>query len=126
NARAIAERLTRHPRVAEVFYPGLANHPGHELQKRQASGFGAIISFRVRGGLAAARAVCSATRIFFLAESLGGAESLIEHPPIMTHASVPPENRAMLGITDDLIRLSVGIENRDDLLEDLERALSEA
>lgn len=126
NARAIAERLSSHPRVLEVFYPGLAGHPGHDLQKSQASGFGAMISFRVRGGLAAARAVCSSTKIFFLAESLGGVESLIEHPAIMTHASVPPERRAALGITDDLIRLSVGIENVDDLVEDLDRALSEA
>jgi cystathionine gamma-lyase len=126
NARAIAGRLANHPRVPQVFYPGLPKHPGHELHKSQASGFGAIISFRVRGGLAAARAVCSATRLFFLAESLGGVESLIEHPAIMTHASVPPERRAALGITDDLIRLSVGIENQDDLVEDLERALSEA
>jgi cystathionine gamma-lyase len=125
NARAIAERLARHPEVLDVFYPGLAKHPGHELQKKQASGFGGIISFRVRGGLDRARAVCSKTRIFFLAESLGGVESLIEHPAIMTHASVPQPVRATLGITDDLIRLSVGIENKDDLLADLEQALAE-
>ena len=91
-------------------------HPGHEIQKKQASGFGGIISFRVRGGLERARAVCSATKLFFLAESLGGVESLIEHPAIMTHASVPEGRRARRsGITDDLIRLSVGIENEDDL-----------
>lgn len=125
NARAVAAHLDRHPAVTEVIYPGLEKHPGHELQKRQASGFGGIISFRVRGGLARARAACSATKVFFLAESLGGVESLIEHPAIMTHASVPQDIRGRLGITDDLIRLSVGIENEADLLEDLDRALSE-
>jgi cystathionine beta-lyase/cystathionine gamma-synthase len=124
NARAIAERLARDPRVLEVFYPGLPSHPGHEVHKSQASGFGGIISFRVRGGIEKARQVCAATRIFFLAESLGGVESLIEHPGIMTHASVPAENRARLGIADDLIRISVGIENVEDLVEDLDRALS--
>jgi cystathionine gamma-lyase len=123
NARAIAERLASHPAVSQVLYPGLPGHPGHALQKSQASGFGGIISFRVKGGLDKARAVCSTTRLFFLAESLGGVESLIEHPAIMTHASVPPEVRVRLGITDDLIRLSVGIENRQDLLDDLEQAL---
>jgi cystathionine gamma-lyase len=123
NARAIAERLASHPAVSQVLYPGLPRHPGHALQKSQASGFGGIISFRVKGGLDKARAVCSTTRLFFLAESLGGVESLIEHPAIMTHASVPPEVRVRLGITDDLIRLSVGIENRQDLLDDLEQAL---
>jgi cystathionine gamma-lyase len=124
NARAIANHLARHPAVHQVFYPGLPDHPGHAIHAKQASGFGGIISFRVKGGLEKARAVCSATRIFFLAESLGGVESLIEHPAIMTHASVPPENRGRLGITDDLIRLSVGIEHQDDLIEDLEQALA--
>jgi cystathionine beta-lyase/cystathionine gamma-synthase len=123
NARAIAGRLARHDSVLQVFYPGLPGHPGHELHKTQASGFGGIISFRVRGGLERARAVCSATRVFFLAESLGGVESLIEHPAIMTHASVPADIRGRLGITDDLIRISVGIENQSDLIEDLEHAL---
>jgi cystathionine beta-lyase/cystathionine gamma-synthase len=125
NARAIAAMLAAHPAVLDVFYPGLPKHAGHELQKKQASGFGGIISFRVRGGLERARAVCSKTRVFFLAESLGGVESLIEHPAIMTHASVPQPVRATLGITDDLIRLSVGIEHEEDLVEDLKRALSD-
>ena len=125
NARAIADFLSRHSGVTKVFYPGLPGHPGHEIQKKQASGFGGIISFRVRGGLEHARAVCSSTKLFFLAESLGGVESLIEHPAIMTHASVPKDVRETLGIADDLIRLSVGIENPDDLLEDLQRALGE-
>jgi cystathionine gamma-lyase len=123
NARAIAAWLAKHPEVLHVYYPGLPEHPGHDIHRSQASGFGGIISFRVRGGLERARAVCSATRVFFLAESLGGVESLIEHPAIMTHASVPAENRARLGITDDLIRLSVGIEHRDDLIADLDEAL---
>ncbi len=125
NARALASFLAGHPKIAEVIHPSLESHPGHALQKSQASGFGAIISVRVKGGLEQARAFCRGTKLFFLAESLGGVESLIEHPAIMTHASVPPENRAKLGITDNLVRLSVGIENTDDLREDLDRALSQ-
>ncbi len=124
NARAIAGYLSRHPKIAEVIHPSLESHPGHATQLTQAKGFGAIISLRVKGGLAEARAFCRGTRLFFLAESLGGVESLIEHPAIMTHASVPAENRAKLGITDNLVRLSVGIENTDDLIEDLDRALA--
>ncbi len=123
NATAIAAWLASHPEVEGVLHPSLASHPGHEIQKRQASGFGGVMSVRVRGGLEAARRVCRSTRFFFLAESLGGVESLIEHPAIMTHASIPAETRAALGITDNLIRLSVGIEHLDDLQEDLDRAL---
>jgi cystathionine gamma-lyase len=124
NARAVAEFLNAHPKVETVIWPGLTSHPGHALQKSQASGFGAIISLRVKGGLEEARRFCRGTKLFFLAESLGGVESLIEHPAIMTHASVPPENRRKLGITDNFVRLSVGIENAEDLCEDLARALN--
>lgn len=123
NAARVAEFLTAHPRVKSVIWPGLPEHPGHELQRSQADGFGAIVSFYVEGGLEGAKRACRNTKLFFLAESLGGVESLIEHPAIMTHASVPAETRAALGIGDDFIRLSVGIEDADDLVEDLDRAL---
>jgi cystathionine gamma-synthase len=120
NAAAIATMLDDHPRVVEVRYPGLASHPQHELAQRQMRGFGGMISMRVDGGGQAARRVAAATRLFFLAESLGGVESLIEHPGVMTHASVAG---TALEVPDDLLRLSVGIEHVDDLLADLERAL---
>jgi cystathionine gamma-synthase len=120
NAEAIAAWLADHPRVTRVFYPGLADHPGHELAARQMSRFGGMISFRVAGGIDAAKAVAERTELFFLAESLGGVESLIEHPGIMTHASVAGTD---LEVPDDLVRLSVGIEHVDDLLADLEQAL---
>jgi cystathionine gamma-lyase len=123
NARRVAAFLDEDRRVREVIWPGLPSHPGHETQKAQATGFGGVISFRVAGDLDVARRVCSSTRFFFLAESLGGVESLIEHPAIMTHASVPLHQREARGITDDLLRISVGIEHPDDLIEDLDRAL---
>jgi cystathionine gamma-lyase len=123
NARMIAERLEKHPGVAKVIYPGLSSHPQHALAKRQMQGFGGMISFVVKGGLEPAKRVVEGTKIFALAESLGGVESLIEHPAIMTHASVPPENRRKLGIDDGLVRISVGIENGEDLWADLEQAL---
>jgi cystathionine gamma-lyase len=123
NAIAIARYLVGHPRVLSVNYPGLESHPQHELAKRQTNGHGGMISFEVEGGEPAARKVVQRTRLFFLAESLGGVESLIELPAPMTHASVPPEIRRELGISDGLIRLSVGIEETDDLLADLEEAL---
>ncbi len=126
NARALAEWLQRHEQVERVIYPGLPSHPQHELAARQQTGFGAMISMDLRGGLDAARRFLSACRIFALAESLGGVESLIEHPAIMTHASVPPERRRELGISDGLIRLSVGIEDLDDLRSDLDRAFAAA
>jgi cystathionine gamma-lyase len=126
NARAIAAWLAKHPQVERVYYPGLESHPQHELAKRQARGFGGMISFVLRGGLDEARRFLSACQIFTLAESLGGVESLIEHPAIMTHASVPPENRAKLGIVDGFIRLSVGIEDVADLQSDLEGAFKAA
>jgi cystathionine gamma-lyase len=123
NAFAIARFLEKHPSVERVIYPGLPTHPQHELARRQMSGFGGMISFVIRGSLADAKRVMEKTRIFTLAESLGGVESLIEHPAIMTHASVPVENRKALGIADTLIRISVGIEDVKDLIADLEQAL---
>ena len=107
-----------------MLYPGLGSHPQHELARRQMTGFGGMISFYLRGDLDAARRFLSAVRVFTLAESLGGVESLIEHPAIMTHASVPRENREKLGIADGFIRVSVGVEHVDDLIADLERAFA--
>lgn len=126
NARTLATWLEHHPQVERVIYPGLASHPGHELQKRQAHGFGGMISFVLRGNLDHARRFLSSCKLFTLAESLGGVESLIEHPAIMTHASIPPDRRAALGIADGLIRLSVGIEDVTDLQRDLETAFAAA
>lgn len=123
NAARIARSLVAHPAVERVIYPGLESHPQHALAARQMHGFGGMISVVLGGGLAAARQVLSRTKLFACAESLGGVESLIEHPAIMTHASVPPENRALLGISDGLIRLSCGIEDVEDLENDLQRAL---
>ena len=124
NAMALAELLERHPAVAQVAYPGLASHPQHELACRQASGFGGMLSFVLHGGLLAAKRVLQNVRVHTLAESLGGVESLIEHPGLMTHASLTAEHRAALGIDDGLIRLSAGIETQADLLHDLEQALA--
>ncbi len=124
NAHAVARFLEAHPAVDWVAYPGLPSHPQHALACRQTSGHGGMLSFRVRGGLDAARRLLERVRVFSLAESLGGVESLIEHPALMTHASMPAEKRAALGIDDGLIRLSVGIETADDLLADLDQALS--
>jgi len=123
NALAIAQYLEKHPRVRRVNYPGLESHPQHALARRQMQGFGGMLSFEVGSG-EHARQVVQRTRLFTLAESLGGVESLIELPAPMTHASLPPEVRAELGITDGLIRLSVGIEDPADLLADLEQALA--
>ena len=125
NAQAVARFLQLHPRIARVLYPGLESHPGHAVAARQMTGFGGMVSAEVEGGRPAAYRVLSRTRLFTLAESLGGVESLIEHPGGMTHASVPPERRAAIGIGDGLIRLSVGIEDEADLLADLEQALRE-
>jgi cystathionine gamma-lyase len=124
NAQAIAERLEKHKNVERVIYPGLSSHPQHKIAKEQMLGMGGMISFVVKGGLEKSRKVVESTKIFALAESLGGVESLIEHPAIMTHASVPPENRKALGIDDGLIRISVGVEALDDLWRDLENALA--
>jgi cystathionine gamma-lyase len=123
NAQQLAEWLQRHPAIDKVIYPGLADHPQHELAKRQMDGFGGMISIYVKGGLAAARRMMERTDLFACAESLGGVESLINHPAIMTHASVPTENRARLGIADNLVRLSVGVEDVVDLRADLAAAL---
>lgn len=122
NAIQIAEYLTRHPKVRKVNYPGLKAHPQHELAKRQASGFGGMLSFEIKGGWEEAEHFLANLKIFALAESLGGVESLIEHPARMTHASISKEVREEIGITDSLIRISAGIENRDDLILDLEQA----
>jgi cystathionine beta-lyase/cystathionine gamma-synthase len=126
NAKAVAEFLSGHPGVEKVHYPGLPSHPGHELAKRQMSGFGGMVSFSLTGGAAKAERFLLALKVFSLAESLGGAESLACSPAAMTHASVPPEERLRQGITQGLVRLSVGIEDADDLIEDLEQALSVA
>ncbi|HUI62268.1 MAG TPA: PLP-dependent aspartate aminotransferase family protein [Steroidobacteraceae bacterium] len=124
NARAIAEFLEGHPRVQKVYYPGLASHPQHELAKRQMKGgYGGIVTAVLRGSLDDARRMLERCELFALAESLGGVESLIEHPGLMTHASLPPEMRASLGISDGLIRLSVGVEDVNDLSADLRQAL---
>jgi cystathionine gamma-lyase len=126
NALAVARFLEGHPKVERVVYPGLAAHPQHALARRQMSGFGGMVTFVVRGGVPAATAFLRAVRIFACAESLGGVESLVEHPAIMTHASVPQETRQKLGISDGLIRASVGIESEQDLLDDLARGLQAA
>jgi len=126
NAVALAHHLERHPQVERVIYPGLPSHPQHALARRQMSGFGGMLAFVIRGGLPAARAFLEAVRIFACAESLGGVESLVEHPAIMTHASVPKETREQLGILDGFIRISVGIEAVSDLVDDLERGFAAA
>lgn len=124
NAAAVATYLEGHTKVREVIYPGLASHPQHTLAARQMSGFGGMISMYVDGDLEASRRLLTALRVFTLAESLGGVESLVEHPAIMTHASVPADKRAALGIDDGFIRLSVGVEHVQDLLDDLDQALA--
>lgn len=121
NAGRVAEFLTEHPSISQVLYPGLPSHPGHQVAARQMRGFGGMVSVRMGGGPDAARKLCSRTEIFILAESLGGVESLIEHPGAMTHASTAG---SQLEVPDDLVRLSVGIEDAGDLLADLEQALS--
>lgn len=126
SALRIARWLEDHPQVERVHYPGLASHPQHELAARQMTGFGGMLSFVIRGGLPAARAFLEAVRLFACAESLGGVESLVEHPALMTHASIPAPQRAALGISDGLIRVSVGIEHVEDLLADLERGFAAA
>ena len=124
SAAAIAAWLEDDPRVERVLYPGLASHPQHELAAGQMSGFGGIVTFFIKGDIADARRFLERCEVFALAESLGGVESLVDHPAIMTHASVPEKERAALGISDQLIRLSVGIEDLDDLIADLDQALA--
>jgi cystathionine gamma-synthase len=121
NASAVAEFLTGHPAVHTVLYPGLPGHAGHDVAAKQMRSFGGMVSVRMRGGRGAAETLCAATEVFILAESLGGVESLIEHPVAMTHASTAG---SQLEVPDDLVRLSVGIEDVADLLADLEQALS--
>jgi cystathionine beta-lyase/cystathionine gamma-synthase len=123
NGQALAEYLQSHPRVKKVIYPGLPSHPQHELARRQMKGFGGMLSFEV-GSFEEARSVCNRVRLMSLAESLGGVETLMTHPASMTHASVPPERRAAIGLSDSLVRISAGIEDVQDLVEDLEQALA--
>jgi cystathionine gamma-lyase len=123
NALAIAKHFESHKEISEVIYPGLSNHPQHDLASKQMKGFGGIISMNIKGGLEKSKSFLERTEIFALAESLGGVESLIEHPALMTHASLPKDRREMIGISDGLVRLSVGLESLDDLLEDIEQAL---
>ena len=124
NGLALAQFLSTHPKVTQVLYPGLASHPQHELAARQMRGFGGMVSFDV-GSFEAARRVCNRVRLMSLAESLGGVETLISHPATMTHASVPPERRKEIGLTDSLVRISAGIEDVQDLIEDLAQALAD-
>jgi len=126
NAAAVAGFLVSHPAVARVYYPGLENHPGHDIAKRQMKGFGGMVSFELKGGIGAVNSLLRSTRVFYLAESLGGVASLVEHPATMSHASMPAEHRRKVGISDQLIRLSVGLENAADLISDLDQALAPA
>ena len=123
NAQLVAEFLEDHALVSKTIYPGLKSHPEHEIAKKQMKLFGGMVTFIVSGGLPHAKKVLENLEVFTLAESLGGAESLAEHPAIMTHASIPKETRESLGIDDGLIRLSVGIETAEDLINDLKQAL---
>ena len=124
NALLIANELINNEKIENVIYPGLESHPQHQLAKKQMNGFGGIISIELSGGLEASKTFLEKTKIFSLAESLGGVESLIEHPALMTHASLPAETRDKIGITDGLIRLSVGIESVEDLIDDINQALN--
>ncbi len=123
NATAIADYLKGHPMIKRVFYPGLSSHPGHEIARRQMKGFGGVVSFELKGGTQAVNSFLRKTRVFALAESLGGVASLAEHPATMSHASMPDDYRQKVGITEELVRLSVGLENIDDLIDDLSQAL---
>lgn len=126
NAQKVAQHLESHPKVRKVHYPGLKSHPQHELAKKQMSGFGGMLSFELKSNLKGIKTFLKNLKIFALAESLGGVESLIEHPALMTHASIPKKEREKIGITNRLIRLSVGIEDAEDLIEDLSQALIKA
>ena len=123
STQVLAEYLAAHPKVTRVYYPGLPTHPQHDLARRQMRGFGGLIAFEL-GSLERARTLLNSVRLMSLAESLGGVETLISHPASMTHASVPPERRLQIGLTEDMVRISVGIEDVDDLKEDLEQALA--
>lgn len=124
NGRAVAEYLKNHPKVGQVYWPGFETHPGHEVAKRQMSDFGGMVSFTLKGDdFNAAMKFATSVRVFSLAESLGGVESLVNHPASMTHASIPVEERHKAGVVDGLLRLSIGVEDTDDLLKDIEQAL---
>ncbi len=123
-AAAVAEFLSRHPKIAKVHFPGLPEHPGHAVAKKQMRHFGGMVSFELKGTVEDGKKLCTRTKLFSLAESLGGVESLIEHPPSMTHGSIEPQVRRAAGLADGLIRLSVGIEDPQDLVADLEQALA--
>jgi cystathionine gamma-synthase len=123
NAQAVAEFLEKQKSVKRVYFPGLASHPGHDIAKRQQSGFGAIVTLEVQGGVDGAKRFSEALELFSLAESLGGVESLVAHPATMTHAAMAPEARAAAGLVDGLLRLSIGIESTDDLLRDLQNGI---
>ncbi|MDO8578664.1 MAG: PLP-dependent aspartate aminotransferase family protein, partial [Dehalococcoidales bacterium] len=125
NAKAVADYLNGHRAVKKVFYPGLKTHPGHIVAKRQMKGFGGMVSFEINGGMAAVTRFLKRIKVFSLAESLGGVASLAEHPGTMSHASMAPDHRKKVGINENLIRLSIGLENVDDLIEDLEQALKQ-
>jgi cystathionine gamma-synthase len=126
NAARIAELLSRHPAVSKVYYPGLATHPGHEIARRQQQGFGAMVSFELKGSLDHVKAFLAGVHLFSLAESLGGVESLVAHPASMTHAAMDEAARARAGLSDTLVRLSIGIEDGEDLLKDLQGGLDAA
>jgi len=124
NAQKVAEYLSKHPKVEKTIYPGLTSHPQHELAKKQMTGFGGMITFYLKGGIQESRKFLEALKLLAVAESLGGVESLIEHPAIMTHASVPEDKRAELGIWPNMIRLSVGIEDLEDIIHDINLGLN--
>jgi cystathionine beta-lyase/cystathionine gamma-synthase len=124
NAAAIANALEHHPLISRVYFPGLASHPGHDIARKQMAGFGGMVSFELNGSIDEVVAFASSRRFFTLGESLGGVKALLCHPATMTHASIPPEARAELGLSDNLIRLSPGCENSEDLVEDLLEGLS--
>jgi cystathionine gamma-lyase/cystathionine beta-lyase len=124
NAMAVASYLQSHKAVSRVFYPGIESHAGHEIAKRQMKGFGGVVSFELKGGIKAVDNFLRRLKVFSLAESLGGVASLAEHPATMSHASMPPDYRAKIGISDDLIRLSIGLESIEDLIDDLGQALN--
>jgi len=123
NAAAVANYLKGHPAVKRVFYPGLDSHPRHEIAKRQMKGYGGMVSFEFKQGVESVNSFLRRIKVFALAESLGGVASLAEHPTTMSHASMPEDFREKVGITDELIRLSIGLENIDDLIDDLGQAL---
>lgn len=126
NAQKIAEFLEKHSKIQKVIYPGLKSHPQYELTKKQSRGAGAMISLYVKGDINMADRLLRGVKVFTLAESLGAVESLIESPALMTHMSVPPEQRAILGIADNFVRISTGVENVEDLINDLKQALQKA